>query len=46
MHSFDAIALKGNLQHLDDDRRLAFGVCLFERSLPGFFQFQVSKRTE
>ena len=40
-HSFDAIALQGNLQHLDDDRRLAFGVCLFERSLPGFFQFQI-----
>src|SRR5699024_6616551 len=32
---------QSNLQCLDDDRRLAFGVCLFERSLPGFFQFQI-----
>ena len=40
-HSFDATAFQGNLQCLDDDRRLAFGVCIFERSLPGFFQFQI-----
>jgi uncharacterized protein YjaG (DUF416 family) len=29
------------LKALDATRRLAFGVCLFERAIPAFFQFQV-----
>lgn len=39
-HSFDLNPLFAELKALDAPRRLAFGVCLFERALPAFFQFQ------
>jgi uncharacterized protein YjaG (DUF416 family) len=39
-YSFDLNPLLSDLKALDATRRLAFGVCLFERALPAFFQFQ------
>ncbi|KRE90871.1 hypothetical protein ASG87_01660 [Frateuria sp. Soil773] len=39
-HSFDLNPLLADLKALDPTRQLAFGVCVLERALPAFFQFQ------
>jgi uncharacterized protein YjaG (DUF416 family) len=41
LHSVDLNPLFAELKALDAVRRLAFGVCLIERALPAFFQFQL-----
>lgn len=38
---FDAGSIARDLIGLDDSRCLAFGIFLFERALPAFFQFQI-----
>jgi Uncharacterized protein conserved in bacteria len=41
MYSFNQSTIQAHLEALDDTRRLAFGVFLLERALPGYLQFQV-----
>jgi uncharacterized protein YjaG (DUF416 family) len=40
-YAFDANFIFSSLLELDRARCIAFGICLFERALPGFFQFQI-----
>lgn len=40
-HSFKSTTFLTGLKGLDDVRRLAFGVCVLERAISAFFQFQI-----
>ena len=40
VYTFDRERLAEQLDHLNDVKRLAFGIFLFERALPGFLSFQ------